>query len=435
MGYWVGVMRYLAVMIAYLLSGSLLAATWTVTDSASLSAALMDAASGDSVHLAAGEYPGHFVVTKTLTMTSNTKAQLDALGTGSALTVRAPNVTVKGLSIRGFGASLYDRDAAILVEAGSDNVRLLDNIIQGSGFGIRADEVQNIRIAGNHITGNGKAHKLDRGDGIYLSYVTHPQLYQNTIQNVRDGIYLENVSHSRSFDNHFSEQQYGIHYMYTQDDEAWHNQAFNVDGGYALMSAKRIHLHHNQVANAVDFGILLNLTHESKLHDNQVLATHNPKGDVALMSEGKGIFIYGARDNQIYQNLFEANDTGINMAMGGEGNRLWLNQFINNRAAVKYVGDSLLEWSYQGQGNYWSDYQGWDLSQDGIGDLPYQPNDSLDRLFWLYPELSLLLDSPVVALLRWLEQQFVPVSGKGVRDSAPLMQPFALELRIAKEYQ
>ena len=48
------------------------------------------------------------------------------------------------------------------------------------------------------------------------------------------------------------------------------------------------------------------------------------------------------------------------------------------------------------------------------------PNDSLDRLFWLYPEARFLMDSPVVALLRWLALQFEIDRGKGVTDSSPL---------------
>jgi len=108
--------------------------------------------------------------------------------------------------------------------------------------------------------------------------------------------------------------------------------------------------------------------------------------------------------------------------MGGEENRLWHNRIIANQNQVKYVGDTQLEWSYQGQGNYWSEYQGWDLDLDGIGDLAHRPNDSLDKLFWLYPEAKLLMESPVVLLLRWVERQFQPRMTTGISDSFPLMQ-------------
>ncbi len=109
--------------------------------------------------------------------------------------------------------------------------------------------------------------------------------------------------------------------------------------------------------------------------------------------------------------------------MGGEGNVLWDNAFVDNQIQVRYVGEKPLEWSHEGRGNFWSTYLGWDMDHDGIGDRAYQPNDSLDRIFWIYPEARFLMDSPVTALLRWLANQFEIDRGKGVTDSHPLMTP------------
>ena len=70
--------------------------------------------------------------------------------------------------------------------------------------------------------------------------------------------------------------------------------------------------------------------------------------------------------------------------------------------------------------SFWSTHMTWDVDHDGIADTPYQPNDSLDRIFWIYPEARFLMESPVVALLRWLADQFEIDRGKGVTDSHPL---------------
>ena len=108
--------------------------------------------------------------------------------------------------------------------------------------------------------------------------------------------------------------------------------------------------------------------------------------------------------------------------MGGEGTILSRNRFIHNRQQVRYVGSGSVEWSINGVGNFWSNYQGWDLNQDGIGDQAYQPNDSLDRLFWMYPQARFLMDSPLASLLRYLNAQFQLDKGKGIVDSNPLIQ-------------
>ncbi|BCV65152.1 nitrous oxide reductase family maturation protein NosD [Shewanella carassii] len=378
---------------------------------------------GEVLTLAAGEYQGPLVISKTITVLGRPGTVIDGGGKGSAVTIAAAGVRLEGLEIRNWGADLYEHDSGVRLLPGADDVQLLRLELQGPGFGIHGEKLKRPRIEHCKILGDDKRYFLDRGDGIFLEYVEAPELHYNSIHSVRDGIYLENVDVSRASHNEFSRQQYGIHYMYTRQDCAWNNNAWNLLGGYALMSSKAITLEHNKVTNAVDFGILLNVTNNSEVHHNLVATIHNPKGDPAIASEGKGLFIYGAADNRISHNRFSDSDTGISVALGGEGNSLWRNSIENNLTQVRYVGDKAQEWSYQGQGNYWSSYQGWDLDANGLGDSPYQPNDALDRLFWLYPEARLLMDSPVVLLLRWLQRQLSLGEDIGIRDSFPLLQP------------
>ncbi len=345
------------------------------------------------------------------------------------MTIKAAGVRLQGLEIRNWGGDLYEHDSGVRLLPGADDVRLLQLELSGPGFGIHGEQLKRPEVEYCRISGDDRRYLLDRGDGIFLKYVEAPELHHNQIASVRDGIYLENVDASRVSHNQFSRQQYGIHYMYTRNDSAWNNSAKWLQGGYALMSSKGITLEHNQVSAAIDFGILLNVTQQSEVHHNRVATIHNPKGDPAIASEGKGLFIYGAADNRISHNHFSDSDTGISVALGGEGNSLWRNNIENNLTQVRYVGSKSQEWSLLGQGNYWSSYQGWDLDGDGIGDTPYLPNDALDRLFWLYPEARWLMDSPVVLLLRWLQRQLALAEDIGIRDSFPLLQPIDITLK------
>lgn len=79
-------------------------------------------------------------------------------------------------------------------------------------------------------------------------------------------------------------------------------------------------------------------------------------------------------------------------------------------------------WAEDGKGNYWSDYLGWDRNQDGLGDVPYEPNDNVDRLLWKYPEAKVLMFSPAVDTLRWVQDAFPVVKSAGVSDPHPLMR-------------
>ncbi|ABI37575.1 periplasmic copper-binding [Shewanella sp. MR-4] len=410
-------------LLGWLCSLSLvgLAQEFRVTDTAALTQALARAQDGDTVVLATAVYEGNFNVSRTIHLKGEAGATLDALRQGSALIIAAPKVIVEGLNIRHWGQDLYYQNAGILLQVGADEVLIKGNRLVGDGFGIYGEQLSAPRIMENSISGNGAIYVLDRGDGVFLKHVSAPQVQDNHFIFVRDGVYLESVTDSQIHHNQFAKLQYGIHYMYTRGDEASNNQAISVDGGYALMNSQHIYLHHNKVSQARDFGILLNITDDAHIQANIATEVVNPQGSVELGNEGKGIFIYAAQNNRIEANEFSHSDTGISMAMGGEANRLWHNRIVANQTQVKYVGEAQLEWSYQGQGNYWSEYQGWDTNGDGVGDIVHRPNDSLDKLFWLYPEAKLLMESPVVLLLRWVERQFQPTSASGVSDSFPLM--------------
>ncbi|MGB0899959.1 MAG: copper-binding protein, partial [Psychrobium sp.] len=77
---------------------------------------------------------------------------------------------------------------------------------------------------------------------------------------------------------------------------------------------------------------------------------------------------------------------------------------------------------FEGRGNYWSNYLGWDMNGDDIGDAVFEPNDGIDKLTWQYPEMKMIMDSPVVLILRWVQREFPVLKPPGVKDSHPLMR-------------
>lgn len=419
-----GVRLIVTATLGALLALGAQAEEYVVDSPESFEDAFLDAEDGDTITIKAGVYEPEEpieIIARGLTIRGEKGAVIDAGGEGSGIIIRVPRVRVENLTIRNYGGDLYNRDAGVKVADGADNVVLTGLTLQGPGFGVRADRLKDLTVEKCRIEGDVKRHVLDRGDGIFLNYVKSADLHENYLRNVRDGFYLENVDRARSDRNFFTGAQYGIHYMYTRDCSADANRAMGVRGGYALMSCETVTLTNSYSAHNIEFGILLNVADKCFVKDNIVEGVHNPKGRAALDNEGKGIFIYGPGKNRITQNYIADSDIGIGVALGGEGNEIWNNAFIDNRIQVRYVGEKPLEWSHEGRGNFWSTYLGWDMDHNGIGDRAYQPNDSLDRIFWIYPEARFLMDSPVTALLRWLANQFEIDRGKGVTDSHPLM--------------
>ena len=124
----------------------------------------------------------------------------------------------------------------------------------------------------------------------------------------------------------------------------------------------------------------------------------------------------------------QACQIGIHFTAGSEQNEIYSNAFIDNRTQVKYVGTRYIEWSKNGRGNYWSDNAAFDIDNDGIADQVYKPNDLVDQIVWRNPLAKLLLNSPSVQLLKWVQSEFPGLHPGGVTDSKPLMSPAPVTL-------
>ena len=99
------------------------------------------------------------------------------------------------------------------------------------------------------------------------------------------------------------------------------------------------------------------------------------------------------------------------------------------RLYCRYVAAHDVQWGAR-EGNYWSNYLGWDRDGDGVGDVPYEANDVVDRLSWQHPMMKLLLASPAVQTLRMVGQQFPLLRAPSIVDPHPRMQPGHTNWRI-----
>lgn len=250
------------------------------------------------------------------------------------------------------------------------------------------------------------------------------RIENNRIWHTRDGLYIE-VSHGNNLieNNELHDLRYGIHYMYSHRNRVLNNYTHHTRAGYALMQSSHLEVRHNRSENDLEYGILLNFLNYSLIEHNQVRAIGGGEAQRQGGKDGKAVFIFNSLHNQIRHNRFADSDMGIHLTAGSEHNQIAHNQFLHNRVQVKYVASRTQEWSENQRGNYWSDYLGWDQNADGIGDRPYEPNDQVDVLLWRYPSAKLLMHSPAVQTLRWVQGQFPLFRAQGVRDSFPLMQP------------
>ena len=391
----------------------------------SISELPLEKVSAEHWRLPAGDYVGHFVIDQSITLECASDAYLRGAGLGNALNIRAPNVTLKGCDISEWGNNLTQMDAGIFVERTAENARIENNTLHGQGFGIWVDATHNISIVNNKVQGDLALRNQDSGNGIHLFAVRFATVSGNQVWHTRDGIYIEAANDNIIHNNDMRDLRYGIHYMFSNRNQVTNNRTTRTRTGYALMQSRQLTVTGNSSDHDQNYGMLMNYITYSTLKDNFVTAVQPGSGDGVHISgaEGKALFIYNSLFNTLSGNHFEHSALGIHLTAGSEDNRIYHNAFIGNQQQVKYVAIRHQEWSHEGKGNYWSDYLGWDRNSDGVGDVPYEPNDNVDRLLWTYPQVRLLMHSPSIELLRLVQRAFPVVKYPGVQDSYPLMRP------------
>ncbi len=381
--------------------------THLVRPGESIAEAVRAARAGETVSVERGLYTEHIVIDKPLTLRGLDRPTVSGDNKGDVIRVKAPDAAIEGFIIRDSGADLTAQNAGVYVEPGADRAVIRDNVLAYTLFGMWLEGVKDIRIVGNLITGKRDFLSSQRGNGIQLYNTLRAQIIDNDISFARDGIYVD-VSHHAVFrGNKIHHLRYGTHYMNSYHNLWEDNESYLNRGGLALMEVRDQVVRNNKAWGNSDHGIMLRTLTDSVVENNVV------SGNM------RGFFIYDAEYNTIRNNLVIDNRVGVHLWAGSTHNWVEDNDFIQNRDQIKYVGAKDEYWD----GNYWSNYAGWDKDGDGVGDIFYEANDVVDRLTWRYPLMKLLLDSPSVQTLHLVAAQFPVLRAPSVVDRHPRMRP------------
>jgi len=378
-----------------------------------LQSAIDAAKDGDSLLLAAGTYGGSVDVHRSLVVSGvdDGTSIVDGEGSSHVILVSAPDVTITRLNIRHSGEVAEDENSGIFITADADRALIQDNHLQDNLIGVYLKGPQSAVVRNNVIIGSQFHRMNDRGNGVYLWNTPGSVVRDNVIRYGRDGIFVNGSRDNVFSGNHMSDLRFAVHYMYANDSEVSNNISVNNRSGFAIMFSDRIIAKNNYSSGDIDRGLFFNAANYSEIAGNRVVGAE------------RCVFVYNANFNQISNNSFEQCLIGIHFTAGSEKNEIYANAFIDNRTQVKYVGTRYIEWSKDGRGNYWSDNAAFDIDSDGIADQIYKPNDLVDQIVWRHPLAKLLLNSPSVQLLKWVQSEFPALHPGGVTDSKPLMQP------------
>jgi parallel beta-helix repeat protein len=142
----------------------------------------------------------------------------------------------------------------------------------------------------------------------------------------------------------------------------------NDNGGIHTNCSLMCNISGNEIRANGNFGIWMDYSSNVSIDGNTITKTH-----------GDGIMIAYGGNNSISGNSIAENFNGVRM-FSAYGNKFYHNNFIQNRSQVFLYDPSSCIWDSGLEGNYWSDYNGTDSNQDGIGDTSHILNvDNTDH--------------------------------------------------------
>jgi nitrous oxidase accessory protein len=381
-------------------------------DYTSVKQAVKQAKPGETVLIENGVYQEFGIeITKPLTILGRNNPVIDGNYKGQIFTVLSDNVTIEGLTIKNIATSYRHDDAAIRVVERS-NVRILNNTILNTFFGIYLQYSDNCVVKGNVVTGKDVTglNESALGNAIHLWYCDNVTISNNKVKGHRDGIYLEFVKDSE-VKNNLSQHnlRYGLHFMFSDRNVYTHNIFRQNGAGVAVMYTRDIRMEHNTFENnwgAAAYGLLLKDISNSVIHNN------------TFRRNTTGIYMESSNRLDIQRNNFDHNGWAVRLLSSCSDDVFKLNNFTGNSFDVSTNGDSKLN---HFENNYWDKYSGYDLNKDQVGDVPYRPVSLYSMLVERVPPSVMFMRSFMVDMLDNIEKVLPSFIPENLVDEQPLM--------------
>jgi len=270
----------------------------------------------------------------------------------------------------------------------SDNNTIWGNIVHNNFYeGIFLKFSENNAVSGNNATNNGCGINLNTSNnntvsgniatnnkliGIRIYNSNNNTVSGNTANNNDwDGISIENSDSNTICGNIVHSNFYeGIFLKFSENNTVSGNNATNNGCGINLNTSNN-----NMVSG--------NIATNNKLIGIRIYNSNNTtiSGNNAIDNTNHGIYLEISNFSIISGNIIRDNyGTGANISdSNSQYNLFYNNSFINNQ--INAVDNGTINyWNNSVIGNFWSDYTGSDLNDNGIGDIPYSKNDIIDYL-------------------------------------------------------
>ncbi len=334
---------------------------------------------------------------------------IDGQGKGEIFRVVSDDVRLQGLTIINVGVS-YTSDHSAIRVVRSKNFKIEDNRFENLFFGIFLEKSSKGLIRNNQISGIAR-DEYNSGNGIHLWYSNNISVENNRVEGVRDGIYLEFSDTIRIRGNESRKNlRYGLHFMFSNDNRYTDNLFENNGAGVAVMFSKRILMTGNRFRKnwgPASYGMLL-----KEINDAEISGNVFEENTVGINIEGSNRITYQNND-------FVSNGWAIKVLGACYSNTFTFNNFLYNSFDISY-NSKLNDNSFDK--NYWSNYTGYDIDKDGIGDVPHRPVKLFSYIVNRTPETVILLRSFFMDLIDFSEKVSPIFTPDKLVDASPLMK-------------
>ncbi|MCF6168449.1 nitrous oxide reductase family maturation protein NosD [Lutibacter sp.] len=375
-----------------------------------ISEAIKISVAGDEIFVKKGIYKEqNIIIDKSISLIGEKGAVIDGENEGGILIFETDNFTIKGIKIINVGIS-YTIDYAAIKVVKAQNFIIEDCILEGVFFGILIEKSKKGIIRNNKISSNRK-NEASSGNGIHIWSGSEMEIYNNELFGLRDGLYFEFVKKSEIYKNVSHDNiRYGLHFMFSNHNIYHHNEFRNNGAGVAVMFSKFITMYNNTFKlnwGSASYGLLLKEIYDAEIYNNLF-----EENTIGINGEGCTRINYT-------NNTFLRNGWAVKIAGACYANIFEKNDFMHNSLDLAYnskVNDNKFE------NNYWSEYTGYDLDKDGVGDIPYRPVKLFSYIVNKTPEALVLLRSLFVDIINFSEKVSPVFTPDNLMDKKPIMK-------------
>jgi nitrous oxidase accessory protein len=365
---------------------------------------------GDEILIQSGVYKEHDIfVDKSIHIKGEGRPIVDGEHLETIFRFKADGFSLSGLEIINVGQSYTKDFAAILVSESNDFV-IENNVLKNVFFGILVEKSKKGTISFNKVSSKAVSQS-NSGNGIHLWHCSNMAVFKNELTGLRDGIYFEFVKKSKVYDNvSFENLRYGLHFMFSNENSYDNNVFKNNGAGVAIMFSKFVKMHHNTFEHnwgSASYGLLLKEIYDAEIENN------------IFDQNTIGISVDGSTRINYTNNTFIRNGWAVKIIGACYENEFSNNNFLSNALDLSY--NSKIN-TNRFEGNYWSEYAGYDLDRDGIGDIPYRPVKLFSYIVHNTPEAIVLLRSMFVDIINFSEKVSPVFTPDNLIDGHPLMK-------------